>query len=205
MPNFSIIEKGCPLDRAEKALILLHGRGGTAEGMIRLADEFTDESFYVAAPQAPENSWYPNSFLKPVETNEPWLSDSIERIRMLVEKIAVVIPLNSIYIMGFSQGACLSLEFAARHPGNYGGIAAFSGGLIGDKLSSERYTGTLEAVRIFIGNSDEDPFVPFLRSDESATLLKKMGAEVLYKIYEGMEHTITPVEIRDVRKFMFSN
>lgn len=190
MHSYKIIERGSPIQKAKKALILLHGRGASAYDILALADEFVSDSFYVAAPQATNNTWYPYSFMSNESKNEPWLSSSIEIVLKLIQETSKIIPLTNIYIMGFSQGACLSLEATARHTNSYGGVAAFSGGLIGEELNTEKYKGSFNGTPIFIGNSDVDPHIPLLRTKESAALLKKMGAQVTLKIYPNMPHTI---------------
>lgn len=193
------IEQGQRLDKASNALILLHGRGGAASDLLPIAQECCDESFYIAAPQAANNSWYPFSFMAEENSNEPWLSSSIERIKKIVDDTARHIPTDRIYLMGFSQGACLALEFSARHAAKYGGIAAFTGGLIGHALNVKKYNGRFEGTKIFIGNSDKDPHVPLSRSEQSKAILEKMGADVTLKIYPGMGHTITNDEIAWVK------
>lgn len=203
MHKYNIIEDGVPPGKAERAIVLLHGRGGTAEDIITLAAEFNISGYYIAAPQASGNTWYPYSFLSPEETNEQWLSSALQIVKQLLADISIHIPAEKTYLMGFSQGACLALEFAARFPVKYAGIAAFSGGLIGERIKQEKYSGNFEGTKIFIGNSDTDPHIPLTRTDDSAELLKKMGAEVLYKVYRGMGHTISADELSEVKKFMF--
>ncbi len=203
MHSYQIKEKGKPLLQAKKAMILLHGRGADADDILPLADSFCDETFYIAAPQATNNQWYPYSFLSPEERNEPWLTSAVTMIERLIDAIVVQIPSKNIYIMGFSQGACLALEVAAQYALRYAGIAAFTGGLIGEKIRIEKYTGNFDGTKVFIGNSDNDPHVPALRSEESRDMMKKLGAEVTLKIYPGMSHTIIPDEIEAVKKLMF--
>lgn len=203
MHKYSIVEDGAPLAEARKAIILLHGRGGTAEDIMQLAEEFVDDTYCIRSPRATGNSWYPNSFLAPEETNEPWLTSAVMTVKRLIDETSEKISFNNIYMMGFSQGACLSLEVAGRYPETYGGVVAFSGGLIGERIRHEKYQGKFDNTRIFIGNSDMDPHIPLARSAESAQILKKMGADVLLRIYPGMPHTITDEEIEDVRRFMF--
>lgn len=203
MPSLNILEKGKTPGQAQKAIILLHGRGGTAANIIALADHFTDDSFYVAAPQAINNTWYPYSFLSPENLNEPWLSIAVETVFELLDNIRVHIPPEKIYLMGFSQGACLSLEVASRNAIKYAGIAAFTGGLIGEEIDKKKYKGSFNGTKVFLGNSDNDPHVPLQRSEESRDIMKSLGAEVLLKIYPGMDHTIIPDEIHAVKKFMF--
>lgn len=203
MHNYTIIEKGAPLQQAKRALILIHGRGGTADDILFLAKEFCDDTFYIAAPQATGNSWYPYSFLAKRERNEPLLSCAVDVIHRLIKETEIHIPASEIYIMGFSQGACLALESTARYARRYAGIIAFTGGLIGDKLSIAEYQGYFEKTKIFIGNSDLDPHVPLNRSEESKKILENMGADVKLNIYPDMPHTIITEEVKYVKKWMF--
>ncbi len=203
MHEYNILEKGSPLNQASKAIILLHGRGGSAHDIITLANEFCDESFYIAAPQATNHTWYPYSFLAPINQNEPWLSSAIAIVGRLIEETAEVIGAENLYLMGFSQGACLTLEVAARYAQPYAGVAAFTGGLIGDLINKSNYKGDFAGSKVFIGNSDHDPHVPFKRSEESKIQLQKMGAEVLFKVYPNMPHTIIADEINSVKQIMF--
>ncbi|PJD95935.1 MAG: phospholipase [Parachlamydia sp.] len=203
MHTYQIVDQGKPLKQAAKALILLHGRGSTARDILSLADMFADDSFYIAAPQASRQSWYPYSFMEEEAQNEPWLTSAIETVKKLIEEIATHIPKDQIYLMGFSQGACLALETSARYATNYGGIVAFTGGLIGKTLDEKKYQGNFAETRVFIGTSDQDPHVPLVRSEQSKTLMEKMGANVTLKVYAGMAHTINQDEIDWVRKFIF--
>lgn len=205
MHIYDIRERGCDLKDASKALILLHGRGATAENILMLADFFTDDSWYVAAPQATDLQWYPYSFLMPVSQNEPWLSSAIEYIRKLIDKISRNIPYQNIYLMGFSQGACLSAEFAARFAREYGGIAVFTGGLIGEEPDPGMYEGDLERTKVYISNGDDDPHIPLKRSEETKRHLERMGASVRYDIFPGRDHTISQQEIENAREFFFTS
>lgn len=197
------IEKGAPRDKAKNALVLLHGRGAPAEDIMSLADLFADETYYVVAPRAPNRSWYPQSFMADISANEPWLSHSIEALQLLLDDISQTIPYENMVLMGFSQGACLSLEIPARHAVSYKGIVSFTGGLIGKELEISRYTGDFKGTKVFIGNSDKDPHVPHERSQKSADLLKKLGADVQFKTYPGMNHTINEDEIKTVQQWIF--
>lgn len=203
MPGYNIVEQGKPLKDAAKALILLHGRGGNAYDILTLADELCDDRFYIAVPQADGNAWYPFSFLSPREKNEPWLSASIKMVKDIIENISGILPQENIILMGFSQGACLALEVSAINASVYGGVVAFSGGLIGETLNPLNYSGNYGGTRIFIGNSDIDPYIPLSRTDESVTVLKKLGGDVTYRIYPGMGHMVTDEEISDVKKLLF--
>jgi phospholipase/carboxylesterase len=203
MHTYRVVEKGKPLMKAEKAIVVLHGRGGDANDIISLADAFDDGSFYIAAPQAANNSWYPYTFLSPEGRNEPWLSSAVQIVEQLLGKISKHIPLEKTYIMGFSQGACLSVEVAAQNAARYAGVIAFTGGLIGDRIREEKYRGNFENTKVFLGNSDNDPHVPLIRSEETKTLMEKLGADVTLKIYPNMQHTIIQDEIDTVLKLMF--
>lgn len=191
MHPYNIIEVGAPLKQAKKALIALHGRGGTAKDILRLAKRLSDETFYLAAPEAENNSWYPYNFMSDDPSNGPWIDSAVEIVKRLIGETERYIP--EIYLMGFSQGACLALEVAARHPKKYGGVIAFSGGLIGPTL--KKYHGNLEGTKIFIGISNNDPHIPLQRAKESYGVLNKMGADTTLKVYAGMGHTITQDEI----------
>jgi phospholipase/carboxylesterase len=199
-----ILYRGSPLAQASKALILLHGRGGTAENIISLADLFCDERFYVAAPQAPNRTWYPHGFMDEDALNASYLSSSIETIQGLIDETAKKIPKDQIYLMGFSQGACLSLEISSRSAAKYGGIVAFTGGLMGSTIHEERYHGNFEGTQVFIGTSDQDPYIPLTRVEQSKKLIERMGAAVTLKVYKGTSHTITGDEIDWVKKNMIT-
>lgn len=203
MHGYDLLTEGKSLSEAENALILLHGRGADPEDIILLAEDFCDESFYVVAPRATGNSWYPESFLVPEERNEPWLSSAVAVVKRLIDETSAYIPVERIYVMGFSQGACLALEVTARYAMKYAGVAAFSGGLIGGRIEPAKYNGDFMGTKIFIGNSDQDPYIPLKRTEESASLLRQMSAEVNLKIYPGMPHTIIRDEIDTVIGMMF--
>jgi phospholipase/carboxylesterase len=181
----------------------LHGRGADAEDILPLANSFCDDTFYIAAPQATNNAWYPYTFLSPEERNEPWLTSAVTMIKRLIDSISVQIPSTCIYLMGFSQGACLALEVASQYAVKYAGIAAFSGGLIGEKIKPEKYKGNFDGTKVFIGNSDNDPHIPQIRSEVSRDVMEKLGADVTLRIYPGMAHTIIQQEIETVSRLMF--
>ncbi len=203
MHAYDIVTQGAAPEEATHALILLHGRGATAHDILTLADSFAGEAFHVAAPQATNDTWYPESFLAPVEANEPWLSSAVQTVHRLIDKISTHVPPERIYLMGFSQGACLALETAARKARRYAGIAAFTGGLIGERIDTEAYNGDFAGTKIFIGAGDRDPHVPLQRAQESESVLRTMGADIRLQVYPGKPHTILPDEIRAVRQWMF--
>jgi phospholipase/carboxylesterase len=175
----------------ERAVILLHGRGGSAEDMIDFAKQFLRDTLLIA-PQADNSVWYPQRFLAPREQNEPHLSAALQAISRAVR--ATKLPTDKIVIVGFSQGACLASEFAARNPGKYGGIVAFSGGLIGDR--AEPPAKSMEGTPMFFGCSQHDPYIPLPRVEESVAAFKTAGASVRTHLYPGNSHTITEVELQ---------
>jgi phospholipase/carboxylesterase len=203
MHEYKILEKGKPIQQAKKALILLHGRGASAEDIMTLADEFCDEDFYIAAPQATNNTWYPFGFMAPESQNAPWLNSAVDLVKKLIDETAKRLSFENIYVMGFSQGACLTLEVACRYAKKYAGIAAFTGGLIGQAINEEKYMGDFKGTKVFIGNSDMDPHVPVERSEASKNIMEKMSAAVTLKIYPNMPHTIIADEIQIVKQMMF--
>lgn len=184
-------------------MIAVHGRGGSAEDMLALARELHHPDFAYLAPQAPGNTWYPYSFLAPIESNEPGLSSGLATLRELVERIeSAGVPAGRIVLLGFSQGACLTLEFAAHHACRYGAIVGLSGGLIGPDGTPRDYPGSFERTPVFLGCSDRDPHIPKARVDETARVFEGMGAEVTERIYPGMGHTVIPDELDLVRGLM---
>ena len=200
-----IITAGKSLKDASRVLIMIHGRGGSAEDILSLASHLHVEDFALIAPQATNHSWYPLSFLAPPNSNEPGLGSALSMLKELVEElVAGGIKKENIYFLGFSQGACLTLEFITRNADRYGGAVAFTGGLIGDKIYSENYKGNFEEMPVFIGTSDPDPHVPVERVNESTAILKGMHADVTTKIYPGMGHTINGDEIDMAKKLVFS-
>ena len=191
-----VLHRGLPITQASKALILLHGRGGTARNILYLADKLCDDHFYIAAPQATHNTWYPQSFMSEEKLNEPFLSSSIKSIEDIINQTTRYIPKHQIYIAGFSQGACLSLEISSRSATKYGGIIAFTGSLIGSVIDERKYQGNFEGTKVFISNGDQDPYIPLIRSEKSKELMEKMGAHVTLKVYKGRDHIISEDEIQ---------
>ncbi len=198
-----VIEKGERLGKADAAIIIIHGRGATAESILTLADEVNQPDAAWLAPQASQYTWYPYSFLAPIEQNEPGLTSGLQVIAELIEKIEESgIAKEKIVLAGFSQGACLSLEFAARNPTRYGGVVAFSGGVIGPAVEDGRYQGDINGTPIFLGCSDYDHHIPEERVHESADLFVRLGADVVKKIYPGLGHTVNDDEINHFRKIV---
>lgn len=199
------IYAGKKLDQAEKVLIMIHGRGGSAEDILSIASSLNVREFALVAPQAEDSSWYPLSFLAPRNENEPYLSESLNVIKQLVADLeAQGFAKSQLYFLGFSQGACLALDFAASDAANYGGIAAFTGGVIGDQVDHRNYHGDFMGTPVFIGSSDPDFHVPVTRVKETTALFEDMGANVTEIIYENMGHTISHGEIVQVNKLIFS-
>ena len=200
----NIIKAGTPLKDAKKALIMVHGRGGSAEDILSLSNFLNVKDFALLAPQARDNTWYPYSFIAPVSQNEPWLSSALALVKeTLDEIIAEGISFENVYLLGFSQGACLTLEFAARNAKKFGGVVAFTGGLIGDRIDRANYVGDFKNTPVFIGSSNPDPHVPVERVNESVEVLKDMNADVTAKIYNGMGHTISEDEIELANELVF--
>lgn len=204
MHQEKIVTAGKRLGEADKVLIMVHGRGGSAEDILSLAPHLHVGDFALLAPQATSNTWYPLSFMAPPAQNEPWLSSALSLLRKVInDVIAAGIPAENIFFLGFSQGACLMLEFVARNATKYGGIAAFTGGLIGDKIYLENYKGDFAGTPIFIGTSDPDPHVPVQRVYATTNILKNMNASVAEQVYTGMGHTINQDEIDKANQLIF--
>jgi phospholipase/carboxylesterase len=204
MHTKNIVIAGRKLEEADKALIMVHGRGGRANDILFLADELAVEDFALLAPQATGNSWYPYSFMAPSTQNEPYLFSALNTLKELVADINEAgIRNENIYFLGFSQGACLTLEFVARNAARYGGIVAFTGGLIGDRINRENYKGDFGGTPVFIGTSDPDPHVPVERVYATTNILKDMNASVMEKVYPLMGHTISQDEIDQANNLIF--
>ena len=201
----NIATAGKKLPEAKKALIMIHGRGGSAKDILSLASHLEVNDFALLAPQAANSSWYPYSFMAPISQNEPWLSSALSLIEEAFnDVIAQGISEENIYFTGFSQGACLTLEFVTRNAARFGGVAAFTGGLIGDRIYPEHYKGDFKNTPIFVGSSNPDPHVPVERVYDTTNILKTMNASVTEKIYENMGHTISQDEIELANKKVFN-
>lgn len=197
------LSAGAALGSARQAVILLHGRGASADDILTLAAELGRTDFAYLAPEAAGHSWYPYTFLAPLERNEPWLSSALQTISALLrDTTAAGIPPERTVLMGFSQGACLLLEYAARHARRYGGIVAFSGGLIGPDDTPRDYPGSLAGTPAFLGCSDVDPHVPRARVEASAEVLRRLGADVTLRLYTGMGHTVNADELTHARTIL---
>jgi phospholipase/carboxylesterase len=205
MHQKNIVTAGRDVSNAKKVLIMLHGRGADADDILSVAPYLNTDEYALLAPQATGNSWYPYSFLMPIEQNEPWLTSALEILQSVVDELEEKgFRKEHIYFAGFSQGACLSLEFLARNAQKYGGLVAFSGGLIGSELNQSNYKGDFDETPVFIGSSDPDPHIPVKRVNETAEIYKKMNANVKKIIYPGMGHTIQQAEIEEANKLVFT-
>lgn len=198
-----VIAGGAPLTSAKAAVILVHGRGATAESMLPLAEAFGREDIAYLAPEAVGNTWYPYSFLTPMNENEPGLSSALSLIGALVERLGDEgFPPERVGFAGFSQGACLSLEFAARNARRYGLVAGLSGGLIGPPGTPRNYPGSLAGTPVFLGCSDIDPHIPLGRVQETTRVLRGLGAQVEERIYPGFGHSVNDDEIGSVQALL---
>ena len=204
MHTKNIIAAGQSLAAADRALIMVHGRGGSAEDILSLADHLPVQDYALLAPEATGHSWYPYSFLAPPAQNQPWLGSALDLLGTVVDDIvAAGIAKEKIFFLGFSQGACLTLEFAARKAARYGGVAAFTGGLIGDKVYTENYKGDFGGMPVFIGTGDHDPHVPLQRVEATTSLLRGMHADVTERVYPGRPHTILAEEVAEAARVVF--
>jgi predicted esterase len=200
-----VLTAGAGLVQAGAAMVMIHGRGATAQSILTMVPALAQPGFAYLAPQANGNTWYPYSFLAPIEQNEPGITSgmgTIERLLAMIEHAGV--PLECTFLLGFSQGACLTAEFVARHPRRYGGVAVLSGGLIGPEGAPRNYPGSLDGTPVFLGCSDIDSHIPVGRVRESAEVLKKLGGDVTMRLYEGMGHTVNEDEVEAVRSMLQS-
>jgi phospholipase/carboxylesterase len=194
--NQPVLQRGTPLNAAKGAVVLLHGRGASADDILGLAQDFDLPELANLAPEAAEHTWYPYSFLSPIEQNQPWLDSALKLVGETVQRaIAAGIERQNVAIVGFSQGACLATEFVVRNATRYGGLVAFTGGLIGPPGAKFSYSGELSGTPCFLGAGDRDPHVPWKRVEESAAVLSDLGAAVTLRRYPGLPHTINQDEI----------
>lgn len=198
-PN-NIRTAGKPLEEANKVMVMVHGRGGSARDILSLSQYIQDKEFAFIAPEAQGNTWYPYSFLRPTSENEPYLSSALEVLASLRGRLQsdFNFKLPQIYWLGFSQGACLLLEFLARNAAEYGGVFGLSGGLIGPPGTPRNYEGLFDNTPVFLGCSDQDSHVPKDRVLESEDVFRKMGANVTTKLYPNFPHTINEDELKIV-------
>lgn len=200
-----VLTAGQSLEQAGAAMVMIHGRGATAESILSLAAEFDRPEFAYLAPQAAANAWYPQRFIAPIQSNQPYLSSALAKVEAILARLAGHgISAEQTILLGFSQGACLAVEFAARNPRRYGGVVALSGGLIGPLGKTFDYSGSLEGTPVFVGCSDTDFHIPVERVHETADVLAGLGGRVTKRIYPGMGHTVNADEIEQVRQMMAS-
>jgi predicted esterase len=198
-----VVTSGAPLSDAKAAMIIVHGRGDSAENILMLSQEFPHSSFAFLAPQAAGSSWYPYSFLAPIPQNEPGITSGLKKIGALLKSVEDAgIPPEKTVLLGFSQGACLSLEYTARNPRRYGAVVALSGGLIGPDETPRDYKGSLDGTPVFLGCSDIDFHIPLERVNESSAVMKTLGGDVTERIYPNMGHTVNADEMAFVRDLM---
>lgn len=197
-----VLEAGERLGKASAAMILAHGRGATAEDILTVAAQLMHPGFAYLAPQASGNAWYPNPFTAPLESNEPYLGSGLEVLKTLLARVEETIPARRIILLGFSQGGCLTLEFAARHARRFGGVVGLSCGLIGPDGTPRDYPGDFEGTPVFLGCSDVDPHIRKDRVIEAAGVFTRMGAQVTMRLYPGMGHTVSQDEIDSVREIV---
>ncbi|REL37804.1 phospholipase [Rhodohalobacter sp. SW132] len=201
----NFVESGAPVSRAKAAMIMIHGRGAEAKGILSLSDDFAQPDIHYIAPQAAGRTWYPHPFTEPLKKNEPWLNSALQRVDDLIQQLnGQGIGTGKIVLLGFSQGACLALEYAARHPRRYGGVIGLSGGLIGEEIRASEYSGDLENTPVLIGSGDQDPYLELKRVDESAALFDTLNADVSKQIYPGKGHVIVEDEVKYIRALFSS-
>jgi predicted esterase len=200
-----LVRAGAPLIEARAVMVMVHGRGAAARSILEIADAAATPGFAYLAPQAGGNTWYPNRFLAPIATNEPGISSGMQAIEDALALVAEAgIPTSRVILLGFSQGACLTLEYVVRHAQRYGGVVGLSGGLIGPNGTPRDYPGSLDGTPVFLGCSDIDPHIPLERVHETATVMERLGAEVDVRIYPDMDHTVNDDEIAALRDLMQS-
>ena len=195
-----VVATGTPLGDARAAMLMVHGRGASAQSILTLAPALATDGVAFLAPQAAGGTWYPYGFMSPIERNEPGIGSGMRAIARVLDAIeGAGIPAERTLLLGFSQGACLASEFVARHPRRYGGLAALSGGLIGPDGTPRDYAGSLGGTPVFLGCSDVDGHIPAARVRESADVLRRLGGEVDMRLYAGMGHLVNEDEIEAVR------
>lgn len=202
-PN-NIASRGASLDTAQKAVLMLHGRGASAQDILSLSDYVQGADIAFVAPQATQSTWYPYSFMAPTEANEPGLSSALEVVRMIVDRLhdEFDFAYENIFLLGFSQGACLALEYVARNPKRFGGVFGLSGGLIGPENQLPDYAGDLQQTPIFLGCSDVDPHIPKARVLESEQVFKGLNANTLMKLYKNFPHSVNDDELDIVNRVL---
>lgn len=198
-----ILTAGPTPEQAGGTIVLLHGRGATAEDILSFHRELKLPGLAALAPQAANRTWYPHSFLAPLKDNQPYLASALRRVASIIDDLlARGVEYERVALLGFSQGACLTTEFVARHPRRYGAVMGLTGGLIGPPGPPRDYPGALDGTPVFLGTSDPDPHVPFERVQETERVLSRMGANVELRRYPGMPHTINEDELNACRELL---
>jgi phospholipase/carboxylesterase len=193
---------GAPPQVAETAVVMLHGRGSTAQTILALIDEFLQHGVMYLAPQASHNSWYPRSGYAPLEDNEPWFSSALAHVARAIDVASDTgISPEQTLLLGFSQGGCLASEFIARDPRQYGGLVVLSGSLLGEEMREE-YDGSINGTPVFLGCSSDDPYVAAEQVNDSAELFERLGGDVTSKLYDGLGHAINDDEIQTINTFI---
>ncbi|MEX0685779.1 MAG: dienelactone hydrolase family protein [Balneolales bacterium] len=201
--NKSVLHGGAKIQHADAAVIMVHGRGATAQSIMMLAEDLPQRGVAYFAPQAAKNTWYPKTFLAPLDQNSPGITSGLKAIEDLIKKIEKKgIPKKKIVLLGFSQGACLVTEFAARNAGLYGGIIGLSGGVIGPNDTPRNYEGSMQGTPVFLGCSDVDYHIPLERVNLTAEIFERLGAKVTKRIYESLGHTVNQDEMQFIRELL---
>ncbi len=196
-----VFTSGKNLDNADIAVILVHGRGATAQGMLQLAEELPEAAYL--APQATKRTWYPQSFMESREKNQPHLDSALRKLGSVVDEAASGVGMENTFIMGFSQGACLASEFAASNPQRFGGLILLSGGLIGEEI--EDFSGDMEKSETFIGCAENDPHIPLDRVNATERVFGDLDADVEKYVFEGSHHGITDHELERASEIISGN
>lgn len=197
-----LLTAGEPLESARAAVVMLHGRGASADDILLTAEPLATPGFAFLAPNARGGAWYPHPFTAPLEANEPWLTEALRTVAEVVDEAARHVGHEHVIVLGFSQGACLGLEFVARNPRRYGGAVGWSGGLIGPEGAQAPRSGSLESTPIVLGCSETDPYIPAERVTAAARDLANLGAAVAARLYPGLGHAVNEDELRRVRELM---
>ena len=194
---------GASPEDARAAVVLVHGRGARADGMLQFASEFGHEGVHYVAPQAQRGTWYPNRFVAPIEQNQPYLDSALAHVGHAVEEAqSGGLPAEKVLLVGFSQGACLASEFVARNPTRYGGLVLLSGGLIGEEGAEFDHAGDVDGMPFFVGVSDDDPHIPMSRAEETVEVFERLNADVRFDRYEGRGHGIFEEEIEYLKELV---
>jgi predicted esterase len=198
-----LLSSGAPLVEARLAMVMVHGRGASAESILALSRELDADDVAFLAPQAAGGTWYPYGFMSPIAANEPGITSAMRSLTRVFEQITLAgITPQRTFLLGFSQGACLATEFIARNARRYAGVASLSGGLIGPNDTPRDYPGSLSGTPVFLGCSDVDGHIPAARVRESAAVLRRLGGEVTMRLYPGMGHLVNGDEIETVRTML---